>query len=99
VINSGSSGNVPVAILSDHNFDAVASVDPASLTFGETGSERSLAFCDPGGEDVNGDGLPDLVCHFNTGETALKPGDATATLKGALRTGTPLQGSYPVVVQ
>jgi hypothetical protein len=37
---------------------------PRLLTFGRTGKEQSLAFCNTGGEDVNGDGLSDLVLSF-----------------------------------
>ena len=62
-INRGSHGAVPVALLSSADFD-VATVDVSSLGFGRTGLEPSLAFCSRGFEDVNGDGLPDSVCHF-----------------------------------
>ena len=44
-INAGSHGTIPVAILSTAAFDAVTSVDITSLTFGATGKEQSLAFC------------------------------------------------------
>ena len=46
-------------------------MNTGSLTFGHSGDEKSLAFCDPGGQDVNGDGLPDLVCHFDNQLAAL----------------------------
>jgi hypothetical protein len=81
-INPGSGGNVPVAILSTGNFNAPLQVDTNSLTFGRTGDEQSLAFCNPGGEDVNGDGLPDLVCHFTTRMTGFQAGDTAGILKG-----------------
>ena len=51
--------------LSSKNFDATPRVVQSSLRFGATGSEQSLAFCS-GAEDVNNDGLLDLVCHFST---------------------------------
>src|SRR5262249_15545179 len=65
-INAKSHGKIPVAILSTSTFDAVTTIDTASLTFGPTGDEHSLAFCNTEGEDVNGDGRLDLVCHFET---------------------------------
>ena len=80
LINSGSRGTIPVAILSTPKFNAVTSVDVSSLTFGRTGNEQSLAFCNT--EDVNGDGLQDLVCHFRTQLTGFQSGDALGILKG-----------------
>ncbi len=65
----------------------------ASLTFGRTGNELSLAFCNPGGEDVNGDGLLDLVCHFDTPKTGFQTGDTVGVLKGKTVTGTPIKGT------
>jgi hypothetical protein len=61
-INPSTRGATPVAILSAATFNAPAEINVATLTFGRTGDEHSLIFCNPG-EDVNGDGLPDLVCH------------------------------------
>jgi hypothetical protein len=82
-INRKSEGKIPVAILSTREFNAPARVDRTSLTFGRTGDEQSLAFCNEGSEDVNGDGLPDLVCHFSTqlaGFQSVK--DTIGVLKG-----------------
>lgn len=95
-VNPRSGGKIPVAILSTLSFNAVTQVDTSSLTFGHAGNEASLAFCDTDGEDVNGDGLPDLVCHFNTRQTGFVAGDANAVLKGKTATGTPLQGSEAI---
>jgi len=81
-INTQSRGTIPVAILSAANFDATALVDRASLTFGHSGSEHSLSFCNAGGGDVNGDGLPDLMCHFTTQLTGFQPGDTMGVLNG-----------------
>jgi hypothetical protein len=91
-INAGSHGKTPVAILSGPSFNAVTSVDVSSLTFGRSGNEKSLAFCDPGGQDVNGDGLPDLVCHFETQSTGFQSGDTLGLLKGKRVQGAPLAG-------
>src|SRR5262245_43561288 len=54
-INPKSKGKVPVALLSSDTFDATQ-VDPASLTFGATGTENTFSHCDKTGSDVNGDG-------------------------------------------
>ena len=95
-INPLSPGKIPVAILSTPTFNAVTQVDRHSLTFGHTGNEASLAFCNRDGEDVNNDGLPDLVCHFRTPLTGFVAGDTNAVLKGKTVTGTPIQGSEAI---
>ncbi|MCL4852406.1 MAG: hypothetical protein KJZ78_13610 [Bryobacteraceae bacterium] len=96
VINTKSGGKLPVAILSSATWSAPAMVDSTSLTFGSTGRERSLAFCNPNGEDVNGDGRLDLMCHFNTAGTALKSGDKQAVLKGRTVTDSLIEGSQEI---
>jgi hypothetical protein len=95
-LNTGTHGKIPVAILSTSTFDAVAQVNPASLTFGHSGNEASLAGCSPVGEDVNNDGLADLVCQFNTEQTGLVSGDGTPILKGKTVTGKAIQGSEAI---
>jgi hypothetical protein len=95
-IDPDANGKIPVAILSTPTFDAVAQVDPTSLTFGHSGSEASLAECSAQGEDVNNDGLPDLVCQFNTSQTGLVAGDNTAILKGKTVAGRSIQGSEAI---
>jgi len=69
-----------------------------TLTFGATGKERSLAFCNPNGEDVNGDGRLDLVCHFTTGDTGLKRGDRQAALRGRTVQDGLIEGSAEVLI-
>jgi hypothetical protein len=95
-IAPGAAGKIPVAILSTPTFDAVAQINPASLTFGHSGNEASFAMCSVGGEDVNNDGLADLVCQFNTQKTGLVPGDSIAVLKGKTVTGKAIQGSEAI---
>src|SRR6266487_3650225 len=97
-VNPNSQGKIPVAILSSPTFNAVTQVDQTSLTFGATGDEASLAFCDASGQDVNGDGLPDLVCHFNTQATGFQTGSSTAVLKGKTLSGAPIEGSEAIVI-
>lgn len=89
-INPRSEGKIPVAILSTPSFDASALVDLTSLTFGRTGDEQSLVKV--GVEDVNGDGLLDVVAHFDTIKAAFQPGDVVGYLKGVTLDGIPIIG-------
>jgi hypothetical protein len=95
-INLQSRGVIPVAILSSPDLDAPGLVDRTSLTFGRSGDEPSLASCEKEGEDVNLDGLPDLVCLFWTRGTGLREGDTQAILKGNLLDGREIMGSDSV---
>ena len=95
-INPYAQGKVRVAILSSGTFDAVTEVDRSSLTFGHTGDEKSLAFCNDRATDINGEGLADLVCHFRMPLTGFVPGDTTAYLKGKLISGGALQASEAI---
>jgi hypothetical protein len=97
-INAGSHGKIPVAILSSAGFNAVTSVDTSSLTFGRTGKEQSLRFCDAGGEDVNGDGLPDLVCHFDEEAAGFQSGDTLGILMGKIHQGAVMIGQEAIVI-
>jgi WD40-like Beta Propeller Repeat len=80
-LHPGGKGAVRVAILATKTFDPVASVNRTTLTFGRTGSENSLYRCDTTTQDVNGDGLPDLICRFTVAATAVLQGDTTAILR------------------
>lgn len=91
-INPWNRGVIPVAILSTTSFNATLEVDKTSLTFGRTGNEASLAFCANGGEDVNGDGRLDVVCHFYTQRTGFQTGDTEGILKGRTVGGVPIEG-------
>jgi hypothetical protein len=95
-IKLGSGGKIPVAILSTANFNAPVRVDTTTLSFGHFGDEQSLAFCNPSGEDVNGDGLPDLVCHFFTEQTGFVVNDAEGVLRGKTKVGVPFVGTDSV---
>jgi hypothetical protein len=77
-------------------FDAVIQVNQASLTFGRTGDEPSLAFCNSSGEDVNSDTLLHLVCHFHTLTAAFQAGDTKGILKSNTVSGTPITGTDSV---
>lgn len=53
----------------------------------------------PSPEDVNNDGLDDLVCHFDTRATGFQVGDTEGILKGLTVTGMPIEGSDSVRIR
>jgi hypothetical protein len=81
-VNSDSKGKITVVILSAYDFSAPGEVDRSTLTFGRTGDEASLAFCNPDPEDVNRDGRPDLICHFDTQLAGFRADSILGTLRG-----------------
>lgn len=86
-INLGSKGNVPVAILSSPAFDATT-VDRNTVIF--AGASPLSIGQTP--EDVNGDGLLDVVLHFKTQDLNLQPGDTEACLTGKTLAGQDIEG-------
>ena len=93
-INSGSSGNVTVAILSTTTFDAVAEISPTYLRFGRAGTEAAASSCQAA--DVNNDSLPDLVCQFSVSAAGFQPGDTVGLVTGILPSGQQFQGQDSV---
>jgi hypothetical protein len=92
-INPKSRGVTPVAILTSSTFNA-ATVDSSTVRFGKTGTEASpvkVAL-----EDVNGDGLIDMVLHFNTQQSGIVCGTTSASLKGKTLSGQAIKGSDSV---
>jgi hypothetical protein len=89
-INPKSQGVIPVAILTTDAFDATT-VDPLSVRFGPKGATE--AHNQGHIEDVNHDGEPDLVLHFETQATGIQCGDTSASLTGETFEGDPIQGS------
>ena len=92
-INPRSMGLVPVAILGSDTFDVI-DVDPASLAFGPGAAEpvhlqEGFLPADHY-EDVNDDGLLDLVTHYVQKEAL--PVEPEACLTGALDNGTLIEG-------
>jgi len=95
-INLGSGGTVPVAILSSATFDATT-VDPVTVTLGSApvklkGKGTPMASF----EDVNGDGLQDIVVHVSTEALQLSETDTEAVLEGKTFGGTEIRGADSV---
>jgi len=92
-INLGSNGKVPVAILSNPTFDAQR-VDPATVTL--AGAQVALkGKADKymiASQDVNGDGLLDLIVHVDTTALQLSAGDTRAVLEGKTYDGVCIRG-------
>jgi hypothetical protein len=67
-------GNKWVDIYSTATFNAPVEVDQSSLTWGITGGENTLSFCESTPKDRNHDGLLDLRCHFRFADGGFLPG-------------------------
>ena len=91
IIKLSSGGTVPVAILSAPGFDATT-VNPTTVTM--PGASVKLKQGKPMAsfQDVNGDGLLDLVVHFSTDALQLGTTDTQATLEGMTFDGTQIRG-------
>jgi probable HAF family extracellular repeat protein len=95
-INLGSNGNVPVAILSTEDFDAT-SVDPLSISLAGAsvrlkGKGTPMSSMD----DIDGDGLMDIVVHVDTTALELGTGDLEAVLEGRTLSGVRITGTDTV---
>ncbi len=96
---------IPVALLSTMDFDATT-VDANSVRFGKDGGETGEFHRKNGAakrhvEDVNKDGLQDMVFHFRFGDTGFscadisdgeKSANLTGTLTGETQDGTAIEG-------
>ncbi len=92
-INPKSKGVIPVAILTDPNFDATT-VDVSTLVFGPGGAQPKH---NGHIENVDGDGDDDLMLHFNTQDTGIQCGDTGMSLSGAILGGQAIEGSDSIV--
>jgi hypothetical protein len=90
-INPKAKGSIPVALLSSDKFKPLE-VDLESITFGAKGGEQSRLRCNKNGADLNHDGIPDLLCHFDSQIAGFQPGDTAGHLKGKKSDGKSFQG-------
>lgn len=91
-INPTSGGIIPVAVLTDENFDATT-IDVSTIAFGPN---EAKPVHNGHIEDVDDDGDDDLVLHFNTQETGIQCGDTEATLTGETLGGQAVEGTDSV---
>jgi len=92
-INLGSAGVIPVAILSSDSFNAPTEVNPDRLALAgasvKVAGKSSKNRCH--NEDVNNDGLTDLICQFEN-ELNAEIGDSVAVLEGETFDGRSIRG-------
>jgi hypothetical protein len=82
VVNPNSHGMIPVALLGAADFD-VQGVAVTSLSLSAQGSSTSAQPKGPGRiQDVNGDGIKDVVLLFSVQSTGVKAGDTQLCLAG-----------------
>ncbi len=90
-INLGSHGTIPVAIFSTPTFDATT-IDPLTVTLAEAQTRlRGRGTPMASVEDVNGDGLLDLVVHVETEALQLTETDAQAEFSAKTFDGASIQ--------
>ncbi len=93
-INLDSKGNIPVAIFSTDDFDATT-VDPATIILADAGVKARGKKGDlmASFEDVDDDGLIDLLVHIDTQGLVLGDGDVEAQLTGETFDGLSILGT------
>jgi len=92
-INLGSKGVLPVALLSSPTFDATT-VNPGSVQFGP----NHISIIRSSKQDVNNDGLPDLMLFFDNTLTGITLDDTQVCIFGQDETGTYISGCDGIVV-
>jgi hypothetical protein len=89
-INLSLEGSVPVMIVGSDTFN-VDDVDVTTLSFGPNGANPTHSHGSHF-EDVNGDGLTDLMAHYRIEEVGIAFGDRIACLSGENLDGAPFEG-------
>jgi hypothetical protein len=86
---------IPVAILTTSEFDATT-VQPDTVCFGDSDSatERSCEEVHGTGhiEDVDGDGMLDMLLHYYAQKTGIEQQDTEACLSGQTNSGVRFRG-------
>lgn len=91
-VNLGSGGTVPVAIFSSQDFDA-RNVVPLSIRLASAPVKlRGNGTPMSSSEDVNSDGLMDLVVHVSTEALQLSDTDTEVVLEGETKEGKRIRG-------
>jgi hypothetical protein len=93
-INLKSNGVIPVVILSTKNFDATT-IKPASVVFGP---EAAIPTSGTHMEDVNGDGLLDLVVQFRTQNVGITPNDQKVCLIAQIKDNSVIAGCDKITI-
>jgi hypothetical protein len=96
-IQLGAAGVTTVAVLGSAAFD-VTRVDPASVYFAGAPVTLNQGVPTTFTDDVNGDGIADLVATFDTRALQLKIRDTSASLAGKTRAGRRFHGTDAVRV-
>ena len=97
-INLGSTGALPVALLSTASFDAT-SVDPLTVTLANAAARiKGKGQPQASIQDVNGDSRNDLLVHIDTSALVLTSSSVGATLRGMTHSGVAVMGSDRVRV-
>lgn len=94
-INPTGDAIIKVALLADSQVHA-ADINQATIRFGAHGTEAPALQCHQ--EDVNHDGLADLVCTFKVSQGGFAPGDWFGIVSGMTLNGQAITGSDAVVV-
>lgn len=89
-VNPDSNAMVPVAVLSADGFDP-GQIDLSTVRFGLTGTEAGIQ--NSSFEDLNGDGIADLIAGFRIRHTGIVCGTEEAWLSGRLLNGREFFGS------
>jgi hypothetical protein len=96
--NSDGHGVIPVAILSSPDFDATQ-VDPATVSLDGQGVRVvGKGSTQAHQEDVNGDGLVDLVVQIEDRDGTYQAGDTPATLTGVTFEGIHIEGTDSICI-
>lgn len=92
-VNLRSNGVIPVAIISSPLFDA-QEVNPATVALAgsRVGTRGKSGKYSCSTQEVNGDALPDLLCHVATSGLISEPGDTTVVLRAQTYGGQLVRG-------
>lgn len=93
LVNLRSHGRLPVAVTSSETLDATT-VDPDTVRFGPAGAEAVHATH----ADVDGDGRPDLLVHFEVDDIGLDEDTTSVTLTGETTDGRTVTASASIDV-